>query len=69
MKMNKGLPFVGQAGKLLNELLAAGGFKRENVFITNVVKCRPPGNRDPKTRGTEAPARIISKNRSPQSIH
>ena len=44
----QGLPFVGQAGKLLNELLAAGGFKRENVFITNVVKCRPPGNRDPQ---------------------
>ena len=44
----QGLPFVGQAGKLLNELLAQGGFKREDVFITNVVKCRPPGNRDPK---------------------
>ena len=44
----QGLPFVGQAGKLLTELLAQGGFKREDVFITNVVKCRPPGNRDPK---------------------
>lgn len=45
----QGLPFVGQAGKLLNELLECGGFERENVFITNVVKCRPPGNRDPQT--------------------
>ncbi len=44
----QGQPFVGQAGKFLNELLAHGGFKRETVFITNVVKCRPPGNRDPQ---------------------
>ncbi len=44
----QGRPFVGQAGMFLNELLAHGGFKREAVFITNVVKCRPPGNRDPQ---------------------
>ncbi|MCJ7694559.1 MAG: uracil-DNA glycosylase [Anaerolineaceae bacterium] len=44
----QGKPFVGQAGKLLNELLAAAGLNRENVFITNVVKCRPPANRDPE---------------------
>lgn len=44
----QGRPFVGQAGKFLNELLENGGLKRENVFITNVVKCRPPGNRDPQ---------------------
>jgi len=43
----QGRPFVGQAGKLLDELLAKAGLKREEVFITNVVKCRPPGNRDP----------------------
>jgi DNA polymerase len=43
----QGLPFVGAAGKFLNELLAAAGLTREEVFITNVVKCRPPGNRDP----------------------
>jgi uracil-DNA glycosylase family 4 len=43
----QGLPFVGNAGKFLNELLEIGGLKREDVFITNVVKCRPPGNRDP----------------------
>ncbi len=43
----QGRPFVGAAGKFLNELLALAGLKREEVFITNVVKCRPPGNRDP----------------------
>lgn len=43
----QGKPFVGQAGKVLDELLAAAGLKREEVFVTNVVKCRPPGNRDP----------------------
>lgn len=43
----QGKPFVGQAGKVLDELLAAAGLKREEVFITNVVKCRPPNNRDP----------------------
>ena len=44
----QGRPFVGQAGKFLHELLANGGLKREDVFITNVVKCRPPENRDPQ---------------------
>jgi len=43
----QGRPFVGAAGKFLDELLEKGGLKRESVFITNVVKCRPPGNRDP----------------------
>jgi len=43
----QGRPFVGAAGKFLDELLEKGGVKRELVFITNVVKCRPPGNRDP----------------------
>ncbi len=43
----QGRPFVGNAGKFLNELLAKAGLQREDVFITNVVKCRPPGNRDP----------------------
>lgn len=43
----KGEPFVGRAGVLLNNLLQAIGLKREQVYITNVVKCRPPGNRDP----------------------
>ncbi len=44
----QGRPFVGAAGNLLVELLAAIGLKREQVFIANVVKCRPPGNRDPE---------------------
>ncbi|MEA2176988.1 MAG: uracil-DNA glycosylase [Solirubrobacteraceae bacterium] len=43
----QGRPFVGRAGQLLSELLAAAGLAREAVFITNVVKARPPGNRDP----------------------
>lgn len=43
----QGRPFVGAAGKFLEELLAGIGMKRSDVFITNVVKCRPPGNRDP----------------------
>jgi len=44
----QGRPFVGRAGKLLDELLEEAGLVREDVFITNVVKARPPGNRDPK---------------------
>jgi len=44
----QGLPFVGQAGKLLDELLGFIGFDRSEVFIANVLKCRPPGNRDPQ---------------------
>jgi uracil-DNA glycosylase len=42
-----GRPFVGAAGKLLDKLIESIGLKRENVFIANVVKCRPPENRDP----------------------
>jgi DNA polymerase len=44
----EGRPFVGRAGRLLDEVLAAAGVRREDVFITNVVKARPPGNRDPR---------------------
>jgi len=44
----QGRPFVGPAGQLLNELLAMAGLKREEVFIGNVIKCRPPRNRDPQ---------------------
>jgi DNA polymerase len=43
----QGYPFVGQAGKLLDTLLAGIGLERRNVYIANVLKCRPPGNRDP----------------------
>jgi DNA polymerase len=44
----QGLPFVGAAGKLLEQLLGEIGLSREEVFIANVLKCRPPGNRDPQ---------------------
>jgi uracil-DNA glycosylase family 4 len=44
----QGRPFVGRSGRLLDELLATAGLERADVFITNVVKARPPGNRDPK---------------------
>jgi uracil-DNA glycosylase len=44
----QGRPFVGRAGKLLDQLLAEAGLVRDDVYITNVVKARPPGNRDPK---------------------
>jgi DNA polymerase len=43
----EGRPFVGAAGNFLNDLLAEAGLKRSDVWIGNVVKCRPPGNRDP----------------------
>ena len=43
----KGRPFVGAAGKLLDEMLSEAGFSRSEVYITNILKCRPPGNRDP----------------------
>lgn len=49
----QGRPFVGAAGKFLEELLTKIGMSREEVFITNVVKCRPPGNRDPKPEEVE----------------
>ncbi|MEO6578250.1 MAG: uracil-DNA glycosylase [Candidatus Limnocylindria bacterium] len=49
-----GRPFVGPAGEFLSELLATIGWQRADVFITNVVKCRPPGNRDPELAETTA---------------
>jgi uracil-DNA glycosylase family 4 len=45
----QGLPFVGAAGQLLNNLLHKLGLRREDVYIANLVKCRPPGNRDPES--------------------
>jgi DNA polymerase len=50
----QGLPFVGQAGKLLERLLAQIGMARGDVYIANVLKCRPPGNRDPQPDEIEA---------------
>lgn len=44
----QGLPFVGRAGQLLTKMIAAMGFTRETVYIANIVKCRPPDNRNPK---------------------
>lgn len=44
----QGLPFVGKAGQLLNNMIGAMGLKREEVYIANIVKCRPPGNRTPE---------------------
>lgn len=43
----QGQPFVGQAGQFLNDLIRAGGMERKDVFICNIIKCRPPDNRDP----------------------
>jgi uracil-DNA glycosylase family 4 len=50
----QGYPFVGQAGKLLDKLLAGIGLRRDQVYIANVLKCRPPGNRDPQPDEIEA---------------
>jgi uracil-DNA glycosylase family 4 len=50
----QGVPFVGRAGKLLDELLGEIGVSREDVFVANVLKCRPPGNRDPQPEEIES---------------
>ena len=50
----QGLPFVGAAGSFLDELLGSIDLKRDQVYITNVIKCRPPGNRDPLPEEVEA---------------
>lgn len=49
-----GQPFCGQAGKILDELLESAGIKREEVYICNILKCRPPGNRNPQSQEIEA---------------
>lgn len=49
----QGEPFVGRAGQLLNSMLRAAGFERAQVYIANVLKCRPPNNRDPATDETD----------------
>lgn len=49
----QGEPFVGRAGQLLNEMLRAIGLQRESVYIANILKCRPPNNRDPKPEEAE----------------
>ncbi len=50
----QGLPFVGASGKFLNEMLAAAGMDRSDVYITNIVKYRPPNNRDPSKQEKQA---------------
>jgi len=55
----QGIPFVGAAGTFLNTLLASIGLSRETVFITNMVKCRPPNNRDPQPDETAACAHYL----------
>jgi uracil-DNA glycosylase family 4 len=57
----QGRPFVGAAGQLLNDLLGQAGLKREDVFITNVVKCRPPQNRDPESGELKACADYLER--------
>lgn len=57
----QGRPFVGPAGAFLEELLASIGLTRQKVFITNVVKCRPPGNRDPQFEELEACASYLDR--------
>ena len=56
-----GRPFVGPAGQLLDELLRSIGWERGDVFITNVVKCRPPGNRDPEPEEAAACAGYLER--------
>ena len=56
-----GRPFVGQAGNFLNELLETAGVDRKSVFITNVVKCRPPANRDPMPEELTACAHYLER--------
>ncbi len=57
----QGEPFVGRAGQLLNAMLAAIGLKREEVFIANILKCRPPNNRDPKPEEAAACAPFLQR--------
>jgi len=57
----QGRPFVGAAGRFLDELLARIGMQRSEVFITNVVKCRPPGNRDPLPEELEACSEYLER--------
>jgi len=57
----QGEPFVGRAGKLLNNMLLAVGLKREEVYIANIVKCRPPGNRDPQAEEAQSCAPYLAR--------
>ncbi|MCI8494585.1 MAG: uracil-DNA glycosylase [Lachnospiraceae bacterium] len=50
----QGMPFVGRSGEILDDLLRDSGLTREEIYITNILKCHPPGNRDPKEEEKEA---------------
>lgn len=66
----QGEPFVGAAGKFLNELLEDAGLKREDIFIANVLKCRPPANRNPQPHEIEACAPYLrAQTRSQPRCH
>jgi uracil-DNA glycosylase len=60
----QGKPFVGKAGLLLTEMLRAAGLERDEVFITNILKCRPPGNRDPKPGEAESCSNYLQRQRA-----
>ena len=57
----QGIPFVGAAGKLLTQLLNSIGFQRDQVYITNILKCRPPNNRDPLPEEIEVCKPLLQK--------
>ena len=57
----QGEPFVGRAGQLLNAMIRALGMRREDVFIANILKCRPPGNRDPKPAEAASCRRFLER--------
>lgn len=57
----QGRPFVGEAGQLLTRLIEKMGFKRDDVYITNIVKCRPPSNRDPQDEETAACLPVLKR--------
>lgn len=57
----QGEPFVGRAGQLLNEMLRAAGLARGDVYIANILKCRPPNNRDPRSEEVEACAEYLRR--------
>lgn len=57
----QGEPFVGRAGRLLNEMLRALGLAREQVYIANILKCRPPGNRDPQPDEVSACSGLLAR--------
>lgn len=49
-----GIPFTGRSGQIFDQMLSAAGMSREEIYLTNIVKCRPPGNRDPLAQEQEA---------------